>query len=204
MVAVPRRLTRSPGARAAAGRRVGAPARSGNGTPASREGAGVPASAAAEGRVRGAPSLAAIVAASLAIVASSLAVACAEPAPPPNVELEDGSVDLEPSVAVHEVALESTGGRPERMEPDFVAARAGDLVRFTSETLDSHALAFRLSRLDEAQRRFLEETGQEASAPLLERGHAWVLSLEGAPAGTYHLVCVIHEAAGRIDVAPAP
>lgn len=197
MVAVPRRLTRSRDARAVAGRRVGAPARSGNGTPASREGAGVPASAAVGGRVRGAPSLA-------AIVASSLAAACAEPPAPPSVELENGSVDLAPSAAVHDVALARTGGRPERMVPDFVAVRAGDLVRFTSETLDSHALAFRLPRLDEAQRRFLEETGQEASAPLLERGHAWVLSLEGAPAGTYHLVCVIHDAAGRIDVAQAP
>lgn len=194
---VPGRLTGSRDGRALAGRRVGAPARSGNGTPASREGAGVPASATVRGRLGRVPILA-------AIVASSLAAACAEPAPPPSVELEDGSVDLAPSAAVHDVALARTDGRPERLVPDFVAARAGDLVRFTSETLDSHALAFRLPRLDEAQRRFLEETGQQASAPLLERGHAWVLSLEGAPAGTYHLVCLIHEAAGRIDVAPAP
>lgn len=112
-------------------------------------------------------------------------------------------MELEGSATVHEVALARVDGSPERLVPEVVAARPGDLVRFTSETLDSHALAFRLSRLDESQRSFLERTGQEASAPLLERGHAWVLSLEGAPAGAYALICLIHEAAGRIDVAEA-
>jgi plastocyanin len=130
--------------------------------------------------------------------------ACGEAGPPPRVELDDGPVELAPTVEVHEVAIRRDGDGPETIAPDVVLARAGDVVRFTSQTLDSHALAFRASRLDPEQLAFLVRTGQEASAPILARGNAWVLSLEGAPPGTYPLMCLIHEAAARVDVTGGP
>ncbi len=65
-------------------------------------------------------------------------------------------------------------------------------------------MAFRLGRLTPEQQSFLARTGQEASAPILERDHAWVLTLEGAPAGYYPFVCLIHDADGVLHVTEAP
>ena len=136
--------------------------------------------------------------------AGLLLAACAEEGPPATVELPDGAVELPPSAQVHEVAIRREGGEPERFDPDIVAAHVGDVVRLTSETLDSHALAFRTARLSAGQRNFLENTGQDAGGPLLERSHAWVLNLEGAPPGEYPLVCLVHDAEARIDVTTGP
>ncbi|HSM35349.1 MAG TPA: hypothetical protein VK837_03045 [Longimicrobiales bacterium] len=137
-------------------------------------------------------------------VAGLLLAACAEEGPPATVELPDGAVELPPSAQVHEVGIRREGGGPERFDPDILAAHVGDVVRLTSETLDSHALAFRTARLSASQREFLESTGQDVGGPLLERGHAWVLNLEGAPPGEYPLICLVHDAGARIDVTAAP
>lgn len=136
--------------------------------------------------------------------AALLLAACAEEGPPATVELPDGAVELPPSAQVHEVEIRREGGGPERFDPDIVATHVGDVVRLTSETLDSHALAFRRARLSASQRDFLESTGQDAGGPLLERGHAWVLNLEGAPPGEYPLICLVHDAGARIDVTEDP
>jgi plastocyanin len=136
--------------------------------------------------------------------AGLLFAACSEEGPPATVELPDGAVELAPSARVHEVGIRREGGGPERFDPEIVAARVGDVVRVTSGTLDSHALAFRTARLSASQRDFLEGTGQDAGGPLLERGHAWVLNLEDAPPGEYPLICLVHDAEARIDVTASP
>lgn len=117
--------------------------------------------------------------------------------------LENGAVELEAAASVHEVSVERRGGR-ETLNPSSLAVQPGDVIRFTSRTLDSHAFAFRMARLTPEQQAFLGETGQEASAPIVESGHAWVVSLEGAPVGAYPLICLIHEAEALIRVQEGP
>jgi len=169
---------------------VSATARGGEGTPASDQGAGVSSFGA---RRR----LALVAAAGCA----ALALACGAPEQAPRVEFEGGAVDLEGSTIVHEVSLERRTEGVEVFVPAVIEAAAGDAVRFTSQTLDTHALAFRMNRLSPEQQSFLARSGQEASTPILERGHAWVLTLEGAPAGAYPFVCLIHDAEGTLEVA---
>lgn len=133
----------------------------------------------------------------------ALGVACAgPPEPPATVDTGGGTVELEDSADLHEVALVHTQAG-ERFAPASIEAASGDIVRFTSETLDTHALAFRMQRLTPEQASFLVESGQEASAPILERGNSWVLTLEGAPPGSYPFVCLIHDAEGVVNVVGA-
>lgn len=183
-----------------------------DGTPASPGGAGVPTStwrARARGvfparRTRAAAGASARGGrAALGACWLALGAACGAPGePPPTLETEEGTVELEDSADLHEVSLvRSEAG--ERFSPASIDAASGDVVRFTSETLDTHALAFRMDRLTAEQQGFLAESGQEASAPILERGHSWVLTLEGAPAGSYPFVCLIHDAEGILRVAAA-
>lgn len=127
---------------------------------------------------------------------SALGVSCAEPA---VIETGDGSFELDATAQVHEIVIERLEGA-EMFRPSAVAVRRGDVVRYTSHTLDSHAIAFQRARLTSDQQRFLAETGQETSLPILAEGDAWILSLEDAPAGVYPFVCLIHESGGTVEV----
>lgn len=118
-----------------------------------------------------------------------------------EVELEEGSVSLPDGADLHEVRVSSNEGPA--IEPARIEAAPGDAVQFAVGDDLGHALAFELESLDPAARSFLEESGQTASPPLLTEGTRWVISLEGAPAGTYAIRCMTHDERAVLEVAAA-
>jgi len=119
---------------------------------------------------------------------------------PPEIELEGGRVVQLPE-GTELVQVELTArGRNARFEPAEVSVRPGDVVRFSSPEGGTHALAFAAELLQPAQREFLERTNQLRAPPLLEPGAAWIVSLEGAPTGSYPFRCITHGEQGRLHV----
>ncbi|HSH45376.1 MAG TPA: plastocyanin/azurin family copper-binding protein, partial [Longimicrobiales bacterium] len=116
-----------------------------------------------------------------------------------TIELDEGEVRLEGGARVHDVAVRGAGGR-DALEPGEVSAASGDAVRFVVEDRRPHALAFDADSLSAEARTFLEEGGQLRGPPLVDEGAAWVVSLEGAPAGRYPFVCRSHGARGVLMV----
>lgn len=125
-------------------------------------------------------------------------VACGDRAPQ-QAQLVIGAdtITLDPGVAIVDFAV---GGRDGEFAPQEAAAHVGDVVRFTATDLGTHAIVFLEGGLSPDARAFLDNSGQLRGPPLLEPGSAWVLSLEGAPAGEYPFHCVTHGGAGRITV----
>jgi hypothetical protein len=64
-------------------------------------------------------------------------------------------------------------------------------------------VAFELVRLSDPVRDFLDRTNQLRGPPLVNRGAAWVVVLDEAPAGRYPFICRTHDARGMILVDPA-
>ncbi len=119
-----------------------------------------------------------------------------------TLELDSGTVRLEPGVAVVDVVLRTTGEI--RIEPETVRVRVGDVVIFTAGDARMHAVAFERDRLAPAAVAFLEQTGQLRSPPLLTTDARWVVSFEGAPPGRYPFVDTSQGARGVVEVAQAP
>ncbi len=130
-----------------------------------------------------------------------------------RIELDDGAVTLPAGARVHEVSLrgaptgavvpplgpeslrvDDAGATPSRpgFAPPLIQGRPGDAVRFTAADALTHAVAFDTDGLSDAAREFLGRTGQFASPPLITSGVAWVVSLDGAPAGDYPFECLAH------------
>ena len=86
--------------------------------------------------------------------------------------------------------------------PQTVQASVGDALRFTADDALTHAVGFDEAALSPEARAFLERSGQLRSPPLVDRGTAWVVSLEGAPPGNYTVVDLTHQHRGRITVRP--
>jgi hypothetical protein len=102
---------------------------------------------------------------------------------PSDAALRD-TLGIGPRVELHRVAL---GGErdSERILPSELVAHEGDVVAF--ETVDGriHELAFDADSLAPEVLRFLRETGQLASPPLIDLGTRFLVDLRGAPDGRY-------------------
>jgi plastocyanin len=127
--------------------------------------------------------------------------ACTEaPAPPVVLVLGSDSFPLARGARIHDVALRGSIDGP-RIAPATVEAGVGDVIRFTAADRAGHAIVFEGEALDSAGIRFLEATGQRRSPPLLDEGAAWIVSTDGAPAGSWPFLCLMHGARGRIELA---
>lgn len=87
---------------------------------------------------------------------------------------------------VHRVALR--GGASESADPAAVDVQEGDWVEFVSSDWRVHEVRFELDSLDATAGRFLTESDQVASPPLLEPDARFVISFSGAPEGRYPYV----------------
>jgi plastocyanin len=129
-----------------------------------------------------------------------LATGCGDRAPEPAVlELGADTITLAPGVSIIEIGIGDAEGD---FEPTTATAYVGDVLRFTARDMGSHAVVFMEQGLAPEARAFLESSGQLRGPPLLDAGTAWIVSLEGAPAGAYPFRCVTHSADGRLTVEP--
>ena len=122
---------------------------------------------------------------------------------PRVLELGSDTIVLADSIALVEVRIGRIDDGDNVIEPASLDAKAGDVVRFTSEDRGAHALSFDAARLDPAAREFLQRTGQLRGPPLLEPGAVWVVNLDGAPPGSYPFTCSTHGLHGTLTVRPA-
>jgi plastocyanin len=117
---------------------------------------------------------------------------------PQVLELANDTIRLADGVEL--VEIEVRRGEGGDFEPAAVSAHTGDVVRFLAEDNGGHALVFESTALTPDVREYLESTGQMRSPPLITTGSAWVVTLDGAPAGEYPFRCSTHSASGRLSV----
>ena len=120
-------------------------------------------------------------------------------ADPRVLELTHDTIQLAEGVSLVDVAVRRDAGGD--FEPASVEAKTGDVVRFTAGDDGGHAIVFDGAALTGSAREYLERTGQLRSPPLIARGSAWVITLDGAPAGEYPFRCSTHDSSGRLTVA---
>jgi len=123
---------------------------------------------------------------------------------PRVLELSHDTIQLAAGVRLVDVKVVRTAQGD--FEPAAIDAKVGDVVRFTADDHGGHALVFDAAHAG-PQREFLERTGQMRSPPLISRGAAWVITLDGAVPGVYRFRCTTHDVPGQITVAahtPAP
>jgi len=103
--------------------------------------------------------------------------------PDPDTALRD-TLGISLDVDLHRVALGGERDR-ERIFPDSVLAREGDVVAF--ETVDGrvHELDFAVDSLTPDQLDFLRASRQLESPPLLSLGTRFLVDLTDAPDGRY-------------------
>ena len=123
-------------------------------------------------------------------------------APRDVVRLDDGDIALPEGARRHDIALEGLGARDE-VSPITVAASPGDAIAFIAADGVTHSVTFLADRMDSTQVAFLEQGGQMRGPPLLSEGSAWIVSLNGAPAGDYVFACTMHGGQGVIRVGAA-
>ena len=117
------------------------------------------------------------------------------------LELAHDTIELPAGVTLVEIGVRRSA--PGEFEPPRAEARQGDVVRFTARDRASHAIVFDGTALDVAVRDYLERSAQLRSPPLITDGAAWVITLDGAPAGNYPFRCVTHNATGLLQVRAA-
>jgi plastocyanin len=117
---------------------------------------------------------------------------------PRVLELAHDTIRLEAGVRLVEVAVRREAGG--EFHPVRVEARVGDVIRFTADDNAGHAIAFVGAALQPDVRAFLQTRAQLRSPPLIAKGAAWVLTLDGAPPGDYPFHCSTHNTAGRLTV----
>ena len=123
------------------------------------------------------------------------------PERPPVLELGNVIAELPPGARIHEVRVGGAAPAPE-FDPETVRARPGDVVGFTAGATGTHAIAFDAPALAPEAGAFLSDTRQLRGPPLLSAGATWVVSLDGAPPGTYPFHCITHGARGVLLVEP--
>lgn len=122
------------------------------------------------------------------------------PGAAPTIDVNGETVQLERGASIADIELQATNGMV--IEPDSVQAHPGDALRFIAEDASTHAIVFDAARLDSLPEAFLASTDQLRGPPLVDPGSTWVVSLVGAPAGTYPFVCLTHGAQGAVVVTP--
>jgi plastocyanin len=115
-----------------------------------------------------------------------------------TIQLDTAEVNLAGG-QVHEIVIAGAAAT-DSIAPTSVRARPGDALRFTTADHRTHAMAFEADRLDPAIREYLDATNQLRGPPLVNRGAAWVVVLEGAPPGRYPFLCRAHNARGMVVV----
>lgn len=119
----------------------------------------------------------------LVLVLITAAGCLREPPPPTDPELAE-ALGLPSGTPIHRVTL-SGRGEQTRVLPTFLRVRVGDLVQFVAADRRVYAVRFDLDALAPETLDFLRSTGQEGSPPLSVEGARFVVSLEGAPEGSY-------------------
>ncbi len=139
----------------------------------------------------------------LPVLVGLVAVGCEmdDPALLPDEELR-AELGLTLDDRVYTISL--TTGVGERAEPDSLLVEAGDYVQFVSSDWLVHEMAFELDSLPPPIRRFLEQTGQTESPPLLQRNARFVLALIDAPPGRYPFILSGNRDTGRGVIVVAP
>ena len=139
--------------------------------------------------------------------AAIAAAACQEPAQThlqPDAVLQ-AALGLEATDRVHSIRI--TGGESERADPQLLEIEPGSYVEFVPADWLVHEVVFEADSLTSEQLRFLEQTDQVASPPLIERDSRYVLVFAGAPAGRYPYRLEGNGRAGRgaiVVAAPGP
>jgi plastocyanin len=111
---------------------------------------------------------------------------CEPPPPPSDPELRQ-ELGIDDSVPIHQILLSGRGDRT-RVLPAHLQIRSGDVVQFRVMDGRVHRVRFVTEELSSESRAFIEETGQTAPPPLVERDARLVLTFVGAPAGNYPFV----------------
>jgi hypothetical protein len=133
-----------------------------------------------------------------------LAVGCRDVPPEerrPILELAADTIELPAGVSLHEIRLRQRNAGSE-IEPQRTVARVGDVLRFVATDARGYSVRFDRARLPGEAAAFLAETQQLSSPPLLGGGSAWVVNLDGAPAGEYVFVSANQGAEGVVVVEP--
>lgn len=119
------------------------------------------------------------------VLAGASATSCSSKAPPPpsDQELRD-SLGIPPEVTIHRITLGGRGGA-EHVVPSVIEVARGDLVQFLNVDRRVHTISFQADSLSPAARRFLTETSQMESPPLLTAGSRFVVTFRDAPVGAY-------------------
>jgi plastocyanin len=133
-----------------------------------------------------------------------LALVACERSPFKRVEQLDvggDTITLPAGVAVHEVQVQAAANVAE-FSPAQFSARSGDVIRYKALDGRTHVLQFEEGTLPAGAADLFRGKSQLRSPPLVSKGASWVVSLEGAPAGTYDFRCTTHNVAGRFTVEP--
>jgi plastocyanin len=116
---------------------------------------------------------------------------------------EARSLGLDPGARLHRVSLGGRGAE-EHAVPTVIHASPGDAVEFVTVDHRVHTVIFMLDSVAPVVRMFLEDSGQESSPLLVDRGNRFLLNLRDAPSGVYPFVSEGHggSAHGRVEVGP--
>jgi plastocyanin len=117
---------------------------------------------------------------------------------PRVLELTSDTIQLEPNVRLVQVAVRRDADG--EFDPAAAEARQGDVVRFTVEDNAGHAIVFDGATLSAKPGSSWSRSSQLRGPPLIREGAAWIITLDGAPAGEYAFRCTTHDAAGRLTV----
>jgi plastocyanin len=115
-----------------------------------------------------------------------------------TLDVGSDTIQLAPGVDIHDVQIRNSAEA--EFVPASVTARSGDVVRFTTTDSRTHLIEFDQASLPGNARSQFEAKSQLRSPPLVVQGAAWVVSLEGAPAGTYTFMCSTHDTRGQLAV----
>jgi plastocyanin len=115
-----------------------------------------------------------------------------------TLDVGGDTIQLAPGVDIHDVQIRNSAEA--EFVPASIAARSGDVVRFTTTDSRTHLIEFDEISLPGNARSLFEGKTQVRSPPLLVQGAAWVVSLEDAPAGTYTFLCSTHGSRGQLTI----
>ena len=122
----------------------------------------------------------------LAVVALSLAIGSCEP-PEPESTLDPELVEalgLAGDEVIHRIALGGRGSE-EHVVPPTLEVAAGEIVEFVTVDRRVHVVRFTRDSLSTEAARFLGDTRQGSSPPMIQQGSRYVVTFENAPPGRY-------------------